>query len=330
MCSTGNVDAMGAMLSRPNLKGRGPRSSHRESMQPMAGQHAFAVGTTRARPAVANRESMATEAPKRRFALVGLLALLVLAASPPRWQECRSQDEPPAEMDSSRSELQGTPNLFKHIIVSAGPVFGLLLLAISIGLVALIVLLAMDLRLAVAIPPDLIDNFTDTFNKQGFKSALEVVRGNNSYLGRVLAEGMARLQYGIEDAREVVFNTVESIKASKEQLIAYLATIGTLGPMIGLVGTVYGMIRSFMELGRGGSPNAAELANGISHALVVTLLGVALSVPAIFCHAFFRNRLIRISMDTANIADDLLTQMYHNARRAAAAPSDEGSGKGKT
>ena len=237
-----------------------------------------------------------------------------------RWQECRSQEDVPAQADSSPSESQAPPNLFKHIIVSAGPVFGLLLLAISIGLVALIVLLAMDLRLAVAIPPELIDEFTEAFNKQGFKSALELVRGNNSFLGRVLVEGMVRLQYGIDDAREVVFNTVESVKASKEQLIAYLATIGTLGPMIGLVGTVYGMIRSFMELGRGGSPNAAELANGISHALVVTLLGVALSVPAIFCHAFFRNRLIRISMDTANIADDLLTQMYHNARRSAPPP----------
>jgi biopolymer transport protein ExbB len=48
---------------------------------------------------------------------------------------------------------------------------------------------------------------------------------------------------------------------------------------------------------------------------------VALSVPAIFCHAFFRNRLIRITMDTSNIADDLLTQMYHNSRKPAAAGS---------
>jgi biopolymer transport protein ExbB len=257
---------------------------------------------------------------RRRFFCVCLLALVALSLPLSRWQECRAQEDAPAQADSSQSEPQASPNLFKHIIVSAGPVFGLLLLAISIGLVALIVLLAMDLRLAVAIPPELIDEFTEAFNKQGFKSALELVRGNNSFLGRVLVEGMARLQYGIDDAREVVFNTVESVKASKEQLITYLATIGTLGPMIGLVGTVYGMIRSFMELGRGGSPNAAELANGISHALVVTLLGVALSVPAIFCHAFFRNRLIRISMDTANIADDLLTQMYHNARRSAPPP----------
>ena len=51
---------------------------------------------------------------------------------------------------------------------------------------------------------------------------------------------------------------------------------------------------------------------------MITLLGVALAVPAIFCHALFRNRLIRLSMDTSNVADDLLTQMYHNSRRQAA------------
>src|SRR5438132_7461693 len=138
---------------------------------------------------------------------------------------------------------------------------------------------------------------------------------------------MGRLQYGLEDAREAAVNMVESIKAGKEQLIAYLATAGTLGPMIGLVGTVFGMIQSFMVLAiPGTTPKPEDLAKGISHALVVTLLGIGLSVPAIFCHAFFRNRLLRIAMETSNVADDLLTQMYHNSKRpAAAAPPAEAS-----
>jgi biopolymer transport protein ExbB len=132
---------------------------------------------------------------------------------------------------------------------------------------------------------------------------------------------MGRLQYGIEDAREAAFQMVDTIKASKEQLIAYLATIGTLGPLFGLVGTVYGMIQAFMVLGSGSRIDAQGLANAISHALVVTLVGVALSVPAIFFHTFFRNRVIRLAMDTSNVADDLLTQMYHNSKKAAAGPS---------
>src|SRR5437016_4451788 len=140
----------------------------------------------------------------------------------------------------------------------------------------------------------LVEDFAETVNQGQFKEAFDMAKEDGSYLARVLTTGMGRLRYGIDDAREAAFNVVESVKAGKEQAITYLATIGTLGPMIGLVGTVWGMILSFMELSRPGTtPRPEKLAEGISHALVVTLLGIGLSVPAIFCHAFFRNRLIR-------------------------------------
>jgi biopolymer transport protein ExbB len=211
-------------------------------------------------------------------------------------------------------------SMFMHIVKSVGWVFGFILLFISIGMVALVVLLAMELRMGAAIPPGFVEDFTDTVNKRQFKQAYEMARDDGSFLARVLTTGMSRLQYGIEDAREAAFAMVESIKAGKEQLIAYLATIGTLGPMLGLVGTVWGMIGAFRTLGAPGTtPDPAKLAENIAHALSVTLLGIGLSVPAIFCHAFFRNRLIRISMDTSNVADDLLTQMYHNSKKPAAA-----------
>lgn len=231
-------------------------------------------------------------------------------------------DPPPASTEENKGDASGgaaapagKPNLFWHIVKSAGIVFGPVLLLISIGLVALIVLLSMDLRMAVAIPPGFVEEFTDTVNKRKFKEAFDLARNDNSYVARVLTAGMGRLQYGIEDAREASYNMLETIKASKDQLIAYLATVGTLGPLLGLVGTVFGMILSFMEMGKGGTPNAAKLADGVSHALVVTLLGVGLAVPAIFAHSVYKSRLVRIAMDTGNIADDLLTQMYHNSKR---------------
>jgi biopolymer transport protein ExbB len=115
---------------------------------------------------------------------------------------------------------------------------------------------------------------------------------------------------------------LESIRSSKEQLNNYTAVIGTLGPMLGLVGTVYGMIQAFIVLSvPGKTPNPQQLAAGISHALAVTLFGIALSVPAIFFNTYFRNRIVRLTMDTGNIADDLLTQMYHNSKKAGAVPT---------
>lgn len=212
----------------------------------------------------------------------------------------------------------GETNIVMHIIKSAGWVFGPLLLIVSLTLTALIVLLALDLRMSNAIPPGFVDEFTDTVNKRKFKEAFDMARADNSFLGKVLTAGMSRLQYGLEDARDAAANMLDSIRSDKDQKNAYTAVIGTLGPMLGLVGTVFGMILAFIELGKPGStPNPAKLADGISHALVVTLLGIGLSVPAIFFNAFFKNRIIRVTMETSHIADDLLTQMYHNSKKPA-------------
>ncbi len=247
-----------------------------------------------------------------RFLIIAALALVALAAFP---DSALAQEETPAKK-----------NIIVHMVESAGWVFGPILLAISVCLVALVVLLFLDLRMGNAIPYGFVDEFTDTVNKRKFKEAFDMARNDPSVLGRVLTAGMSRLQYGIEDAREAAMNTLEAIKSDKEQKNNYTAVIASLGPMLGLVGTVYGMIKSFMVLGASEStPNAAALAEGISHALVITLFGIGVSVPAIFFNAFFRNRITKVTMDVGHIADDLLTQMYHNSKKpappAAAAPA---------
>ncbi len=260
----------------------------------------------------------AAPAPSRWLRWVGicLLALFLLSFSAPAVSTAQAQDAPAAEKEAPKEG--GSSNMFIHIIKSTGWVMGPILLFLSVALVTMIVLLTLDLRMRAAIPPGFVEDFTETVNQRKFKEAYEMSKEDGSFLGRVLTTGMSRLQYGIEDARESAFNMLESIKAGKDQLISYLAVIGTLGPLLGLVGTVYGMIGAFSELGKG-NVNPAALADKLSHALAVTMIGIGLSVPAIFAHTFFRNRLIRLTMDTGNIADDLLTQMYHNSKKAAPA-----------
>jgi biopolymer transport protein ExbB len=267
--------------------------------------------------------------------LAGCLAIFVLLAMPAvpgAGGQAMAQDpepppggeEPPGEQPKPPDKQHKTfGEIFKHILYSVGIVFGTILLLVSIALVTICVLLVMELRMSAAIPPQFVEEFTDTVNKRRFKEAYEMAKEDPSAVARVLSAGMSRLQYGIEDAREASFNQLESVKVGKDQLIAYLATIGTLGPLLGLVGTVFGMILAFMTLSSGDTIKAQELAGEISHALVVTLLGVALSVPAIFAHTFFKNRLVRISHDTGTVADDLLTQMYYNSKKAGAAAAPE-------
>ena len=251
---------------------------------------------------------------RRRWLALGIglltVVVLLLAAGPVMAQEGAAAGD-------------GAPqkNIFVHVLESAGWLFGPILILMSVMLIVLVVLLMLDLRMSVAIPPGFVDEFIDTVNKRRFKEAFDMARNDTSFLGRVLTAGMSRLQYGIEDARDAAMNMLESIRSGKEQINNYMAVIGSLGPLIGLVGTVLGMIRSFMSLATGGPPNPAMLSKGISEALSVTFLGIAVSVPAIFFNAFFRNRITKVSMDTGHIADDLLTQMYHNSKKAGATPS---------
>jgi biopolymer transport protein ExbB len=269
-------------------------------------------------------------APAWKPLALALLSLTVLALLP---QTGLAQEEaaPAAEGGSSDNKMV-------FIIASVGWVFGAILLACSVWLVAIIVLLFLDLKMQAAIPPGFVEEFTDIVNKRKFKEAFDMARNDTSFLGRVLTSGMARLQYGLEDAREAAHQTLESIKADKDAKNNYTAVIASLGPMLGLVGTVFGMIGAFMELGKPGSTaNPTKLAESVAHALSVTLIGIAISVPAIAFNAFFRNRINKLTMDVGHIADDLLTQMYHNSKKPAppggapaAAPGAPPAGGGST
>jgi len=253
--------------------------------------------------------------------LVALIVSFVTASvvlTTPATARAQDDGNPPPD----QPVVNKSTNPIVHFFVSIGILFGLLFAAISVGMVALIILLILDLRLGEAVPTAFVDDFTNMVNKRQFKQAYDLCKGDSSFLARVLTAGMGRLQYGIEDAREAMMGMVETVKSGKDSWISYLATIGTLGPLLGLVGTVSGMVGAFRKLGESeNAPKASDLAGEISHALVVTLVGVAVSVPAIFFYTFFKNRLNAITTNTTNLADDLLTQMYHNSRKTAAAPT---------
>src|SRR5262249_41050105 len=240
----------------------------------------------------------------RRGVILFLVALAVVLLGP---ATALAQDADPAAGGGAKAQP-----VFVYIILSIGVVFGVVLLAVSMWMVALCVLLALDLKMSGAIPAGFVDEFTDTVNKRKFKEAYDLAKADPSFLGRVLTAGMARLQYGLDDAREAAGNMVESIRVDKEQKTNYLAVIYILGPLLGLVGTVFGMILAFRTMSGGEAKNAAALADDIGHALSITLIGVAISCPSIVFNVYFHNRISKLTLEVAQISDDLLTQMYHN------------------
>jgi biopolymer transport protein ExbB len=196
-------------------------------------------------------------------------------------------------------------------------VTGYVLIACYLFFVGLMVWLIIDLRAAHFMPADFIERLDGLLANKQLKEAFELARAEPSPFGKVMTAGMARLSSGIVEARDAADFMLDSARNRKESLLGYMAVLGTLGPLIGLVGTVSGMIDTFAELGTGTSPNVGNLAKGISHALNATLIGIFLSVLAIPVYTFFKNRLTRIAIDANLLADDLLTQTYTSNRKDA-------------
>jgi biopolymer transport protein ExbB len=203
---------------------------------------------------------------------------------------------------------------------------GLVIVAMSFYLIALVVWMAVHFRASVAIPRGLVREVQEMLDQKMYSEAYHRLTGDRSLLARVLSAGVRKLPSGLPLAQRAMELANEDATMQMEHRTTYLATVGTLGPMIGLVGTVYGMILAFRVIAtEGATPQASELARGISTALFATLEGIAISIPAIYFYAFYRNRIARLSLEAGIAAEPLLEQFAPGVRvmasGASAAPS---------
>ena len=190
------------------------------------------------------------------------------------------------------------------------------LLLLSIYFTALVIRLFMEFRVSEAVPAALVEKLEAAIRDKKFQDAYDVCKDNDSFLARLVRTGIANLPNGRAEAKEAMQQVSEEMVTTLEMKISYLAIIGTLGPMIGLVGTIWGMILSFQEIATaaGAQPRPEKVAEGISTALFITLEGVSLSVPAIFFFAFFRNRIAQMTMEATRVADRTINSLVAAAK----------------
>ena len=222
----------------------------------------------------------------------------------------------PAPAADSQSGSAPKKSLLRWAIEASGPI-GFFLLCLSIYFTALVIKLFMELRVSEAVPAGLVEKLEGAIKDRKFQEAYDVCRDNDSFLARLVRSGVANLPNGRAEAKEAMNATQDEIVTSMESRISYLAIIGTLGPMIGLVGTIAGMIASFQEIATaaGAQPKPEKVAEGISTALFITLEGVSLSVPAIFFFAMFRNRIALMAMESAKVADRTIVALLAAAKQ---------------
>lgn len=164
--------------------------------------------------------------------------------------------------------------------------------------------------------PDLFNKIEKYLIDNNIKSAREICSKNESLITSVLDAGLKRLdEENINDLSQVM----EAIEeAGNEQMVIYmkpinyLSIIGSTAPMLGLLGTVSGMIKAFSIISQGGMGDPGKLAGSIGEALVTTATGLVIAIPAMIAYFIFKNNFIK-TMSTMGIKVSDLINIYRKS-----------------
>jgi len=175
-------------------------------------------------------------------------------------------------------------------LLKAGGILMVPIVACSILALAIILERFWTLRESRIAPEHTINELWRWIKKKELNSKkLKVLQGS-SPLGRILAGGLMNAKHGREIMKESIEHEASQVIHELERFLNPLGTVATITPLLGLLGTVIGMIKVFAEIQVAGVGNAGNLAGGISEALITTAAGLSVAIPALICHRYFIRR----------------------------------------
>ncbi|HUN70133.1 MAG TPA: MotA/TolQ/ExbB proton channel family protein [Burkholderiales bacterium] len=197
------------------------------------------------------------------------------------------------------------------IIQAAGwPIWPLLLA--SIIAVALIIERSVSLRESKIVPPTLLAQVTSVYASQGLNAEVLDKLAKDSPLGEVLAAGLRNEKSPRHVMKEAIEESGRATAHNLERFLTTLGTIATAAPLLGLFGTVVGMIEIFGSQAPGGT-NPQQLAHGISIALYNTAFGIAISIPSLIFYRHFKNKVDGFVVQMEQAASKLI-DIVHGER----------------
>jgi biopolymer transport protein ExbB len=200
------------------------------------------------------------------------------------------------------------------IVQAAGWPIWFLLLA-SVIAVALIIERSVSLRAAKIIPPRLLEEVVAVYQRQGLSPEVIERLSRDSPLGAVLAAGLRNLKSSRIVMKEAIEEAGRAVAHDLARFLTTLGTIATAAPLLGLFGTVIGMIEIFGAQSPTGGTNPQQLAHGISIALYNTAFGIAIAIPALIFYRHFRNKVDTFVVEMEQRAAKLV-DIVHGERRA--------------
>ena len=212
---------------------------------------------------------------------------------------------PAAAPTTQAVEKAAPPRLgtsFVDLIIASGAE-GFTIIALSIVALALVVDYLRLLRGPNLHPPGLADRVRDALQSGQVTQAASACQAQPSVLAHVIQAGLAEIDGGWTLVEKTMEDALADQAARLTRRIDYLSVIANIAPMLGLLGTVRGMVLAFQQVAETqGVARAADLAGGIYLALVTTVEGLVVAIPALAVYALFRSRLDQLISETAAAA----------------------------
>lgn len=208
--------------------------------------------------------------------------------------------------------------------------FTILIIVGSIAAVAIIVRCAIVLRRSVILPEASTAAIRQFVGERQWPELQKFISEDASMLSRVLRDTLPRLRNnpGVTAVGEAADDAADAEATRLSREVEWLGVLGNLGPLLGLVGTVWGMIIAFTGIGSaGGQAAASMLSIGIAKALFHTFLGLLLAIPSLLAYGVFRERLDRLTAEGAALAADLAKATAIGVSAGGPAPGGSAPGK---
>ena len=186
-----------------------------------------------------------------------------------------------------------------------GPI-GWLILVLSVVAFAIVIEHFVNVKREKIAPPEVIEEIEVLFEEGAYQEALEFCEQHDVPFARVIAAGIQKVGHGYDTIEKATDEMEEEEAIRLHQKVGWLSLIAGIAPMMGLLGTVVGMVGAFNVIASAGETvKPADFADSISQALMTTVLGLVIAIPVTSFFVYFRNRVVRITLEIGAISEEL-------------------------
>ena len=217
----------------------------------------------------------------------------------------------------------GSGSLLKFI--TGGGVIGYIIVLLSVVALAFVVIHFVQIRRSALLPAEKVKGVREMVERGDLEGALEysTLPANDCYYLRVIGAGLKRFlrsPFGAFEIKSAMEEAGAEETAKLYRTMDVIATIGSVAPLLGLLGTVQGMIGAFETVATGAANNAGyyqALADNIAIALITTFQGLVVAIPCVSIYGYLRNRVDALAGECAASAEEIVTLVEKSGRKPA-------------